>query len=147
MNRGPDESLDDQFGKLAYNTSDDRMCISLEDVKTLLATGAPWIDDLFRQLLGKTNSLEMEYADFIDFLETGKSPSSIDTKGSGSTAGTVPASSKSSATALRRAVSTAPPEVNTMGTSQSLPNIFNRTDIPVVRVGCIFYSRTESCCV
>ena len=40
-----------------------------------------WIDDLFRQLLGNSNSIDMEFKDFIDFLETGKSPSTVMSRG------------------------------------------------------------------
>ena len=62
---------------------DSSVYISLDDVRNVMNDNGKlkWIDDLFRQLLGNSNSIDMEFKDFIDFLETGKSPSTVMSRG------------------------------------------------------------------
>ena len=86
FSRDKDQTLEEQFEQYTFTKEDDAdssVYISLDDVRNALNDNGKlkWIDDLFRQLLGTSSSLDMEFKDFIDFLETGKSPSTVAPKG------------------------------------------------------------------
>ena len=67
---------------------------------------------MFRQLLGKANTIDMEYNDFIDFLETGKSPSTDDSQ---------PSTSSSSSLSSSSSELLPPTARNTLASSRSSP--------------------------
>ena len=83
--RAADETLEDQFAKYSFKKNDNKRYICLQDVKQALSTDAPWIEDLFRNLIGNVSILEMDFSDFIDFLEKGKQPTEVSAVNSSST--------------------------------------------------------------
>eukprot|EP00607_Mallomonas_marina_P006258 CAMPEP_0182439088 /NCGR_PEP_ID=MMETSP1167-20130531/86206_1 /TAXON_ID=2988 /ORGANISM="Mallomonas Sp, Strain CCMP3275" /LENGTH=413 /DNA_ID=CAMNT_0024632689 /DNA_START=93 /DNA_END=1334 /DNA_ORIENTATION=- len=70
--RKNDETLEEQFRRYTYK-KDSISYISLGDVKTALSLDAPWVDDLFRRCIGETVE-ELEFQDFMLFMDTGKPP-------------------------------------------------------------------------
>lgn len=71
--RSENETIEEQFSRFVYKKNG-VLYISLKDIKLALSLDAAWIDELFSRCMGGEVVKELEFKEFIQFLETGKTP-------------------------------------------------------------------------
>ena len=73
--RQGDETLEEQFRKYAFRGVDGRLYISLIEVKECLRFAElTWADEMLKRLMGESVVSDLLFADFVEFLETGRQP-------------------------------------------------------------------------
>lgn len=76
--RQSEETFQEQFKKYAYRkNAKSKLYISLAKVKVALGLDASWADSLFKNTIGEVID-EIEFVYFVDFLESGKMPPTLD---------------------------------------------------------------------
>ncbi|KAJ1434185.1 hypothetical protein B484DRAFT_394164, partial [Ochromonadaceae sp. CCMP2298] len=75
--RAPDETIEEQFRVYAFRDARNVLHIKLSDIKLCLGMDSGeymWVEDLFQHTFG-AQVAEINFSDFIRFLENGKPPS------------------------------------------------------------------------